>query len=135
MRAMMNFAKRIWHEGLIYPIAVIFCILLMIFSVQYKLKFTELGSAMKSLSNQVEEYQAMNRDLETEIARLSYLPRVERFARDTCNMIIADETQKILVYLQETETPKPNRVKYVLYRAKTIAEDFILPDKEYVKGF
>ncbi len=50
-------------ERLVYPIAVVAVFLLTIFSVYYRLRFTELGNEMKRLSTELEVYLAVNRNI------------------------------------------------------------------------
>ncbi len=124
----------LFKEGLVYPLVVIAGFILVISSLYYKLRFTELGNEMKRLSTELEVNRAVNRNLETEIARLAYLPRIERFARDTCNMEVASEREKIVLYYEGNQEAERHRIEYMVCQVKEAAESIILPEKAYVRS-
>ena len=129
-RKFFNFVKR---EKLFYPLIITTFFLLNLFFIGHRVRFIILGEQLDVLNKKLSVASFHNQKLSNDVVNLMALPRIERFARDTCGM---DRNNRIVVSWEiENHEEKNEFVNNAVYVIQRKAEDIILPEDAFVKGY
>ncbi|MFP4459821.1 MAG: hypothetical protein ACLFSQ_09575 [Candidatus Zixiibacteriota bacterium] len=135
-----KFPKVLWNfitrEKLFYPFLITTFLLLNLFFIGHRVRFVMLGDELNRLNKELSVAISLNQKLSSEAVRLSALPRIEAYAKDSCGMVPTEKSSRIIVLWdkkQEKQEVKPIDKAVCSIRRK--ADEIILPEEDFVKGF